>query len=260
MDKVCEACKTLPPIVDQDSYKEKGGYEDVNGFNCYIAAPQPTPETGIFFVYDIFGYFKQTLQGADILALTGPGHVVVMPDFFFGKPMDVKLFESPEGKEALGSFFQNEANLEKTRTNALNILEGLKEKFPTVKKWGIFGLCWGGKASTFISKDATSGFAASAQAHPAMLDPKDFSDFPVPHLCLSSMHEDKGDAEAINNILNSRNDGSHGKIYPNDIHGWMGARSNLKNEAERESYEKGYSEVIEFFKKTLSSGKGYSRL
>ncbi|KAF3290271.1 hypothetical protein TWF132_007064 [Orbilia oligospora] len=260
MDKVCEACKTLPPIVDQDSYKEKGGYEDVNGFNCYIAAPQPTPETGILFVYDIFGYFKQTLQGADILALTDPGHVVVMPDFFFGKPMDVKLFESPEGKEALGSFFRNEANLEKTRTNALNILEGLKEKFPTVKKWGIFGLCWGGKASTFISKDATSGFAASAQAHPAMLDPKDFSDFPVPHLCLSSMHEDKGDAEAINNILNSRNDGSHGKIYPNDIHGWMGARSNLKNEAERESYEKGYSEVIEFFKKTLSSGKGYSRL
>ena len=84
-----------------------------------------------------------------------------------------------------------------------------------------------------------------------MLDPKDFIDFPVPHLCLSSMHEDKEHAEEVNNILNNRNDGSFGKIYPNDIHGWMGARSNLKNEPERESYEKGYAEVVEFFKKTL---------
>ncbi|KAK6503571.1 hypothetical protein TWF481_008585 [Arthrobotrys musiformis] len=252
MDKVCEACKTLPPILDQDSYQEKGGYEDVNGLKCYIAAPQPTPETGILFVFDIFGYYKQTLQGADILALTDPGHVVVMPDFFFGKPMDVKLFESPEGKEALGSFFQNEGDQEKAKTNALKVLAGLKQKFPTVKKWGIFGLCWGGKATTLISKDASSGFAASAQAHPALLDPKDFGDFPVPHLCLSSMHENKEDADEVNAILGERNDGSLGKIYPNDIHGWMGARSNLKNEAERESYEKGYADVVEFFKKTLS--------
>ncbi|KAK6537030.1 hypothetical protein TWF281_001233 [Arthrobotrys megalospora] len=252
MDKVCEACKTIPPVVDQDQYQEKGGYEDVNGFNCYIAAPQPTPETGVLFIFDIFGFYKQTLQGADILALTDPGHVVVMPDFFFGKPMDLELFGKPEGKEALASFFQNEANLETTKASALKVLEGLKQKFPSVKKWGIFGLCWGGKATTLISKDAANGFAASAQAHPAMLDPKDFVDFPVPHLCLSSMHESKEHADEINAILNSRSDGSYGTIYSKDIHGWMGARSNLKNQAEKESYEKGYGQVVEFFKKTLS--------
>ena len=53
--------------------------------------------------------------------------------------MDIEIFGSPEGKEVLGRFFQNEANLERTRTNALKILEGLKDKFPTVKKWGVFG-------------------------------------------------------------------------------------------------------------------------
>lgn len=35
------------------------------------------------------------------------------------------------------------------------------------------------------------------------------------------------------------------------VAGWMGARSNLANEAEKDAYEKGYTKVIEFFKQTL---------
>jgi len=50
--------------------------EDVTG---------PTSATkGILFIYDIFGYFPQTLQGADILATSDHDekYQVFMPDFF----------------------------------------------------------------------------------------------------------------------------------------------------------------------------------
>ena len=47
----------------------------------------------ILFVYDIFGYFPQTLQGADILATSDKEnkYQIFMPDFFEGKPLDVSL-------------------------------------------------------------------------------------------------------------------------------------------------------------------------
>jgi len=40
---------------------------------------------------DIFGFFPQTLQGADILALSGPQRYrVFMPDFFDGEPAPIE--------------------------------------------------------------------------------------------------------------------------------------------------------------------------
>ena len=48
------ACCTVPPVVD-DGYKEKGEYMTIDGMKTYA-------------IYDIFGFFPQTLQGADILA------------------------------------------------------------------------------------------------------------------------------------------------------------------------------------------------
>lgn len=45
----------------------------------------------ILFVFDIFGYFPQTLQGADILSTSDKHHQyqVFMPDFFDGQPVDI---------------------------------------------------------------------------------------------------------------------------------------------------------------------------
>lgn len=45
----------------------------------------------ILLIYDIFGYFPQTIQGADILATSGKDHhyQVFIPDFFEGKPADI---------------------------------------------------------------------------------------------------------------------------------------------------------------------------
>jgi hypothetical protein len=46
----------------------------------------------IVVIYDIFGYFEQTLQGADILAHSDSEHKykVFMPDWFKGSPAAIE--------------------------------------------------------------------------------------------------------------------------------------------------------------------------
>lgn len=253
MDRVCEACKTIPPIV-AEGYVKKGVDEKINGVNCYVAAPNPTPKSGIIFVYDIFGYFPQTLQGADIMALTDPGHVVIMPDYFNGQPLPIDIIppNTEEKKTRLGSFFQNEGALPRTAETTTKVLAGVKEKFPEVTSWGVFGLCWGGKTATLLAKDTGNGFAAAGQAHPVMIDASEYEGYPVPHLSLWSKDEDTTTTQKIDEIVDALKNGSVHKTYPNDIHGWMGARGNLSNPAEAKSFEQGYTDVVEFFKKTLS--------
>ena len=55
-----------------------------------------------------------------------------------------------------------------------------------------------------------------------------------------------------NEILKKRNDGSYAKYYGDMVHGWMGARANLKDEKELAGYEKGYKELVTFFNTTLA--------
>lgn len=60
------ACCTVPPVVSE-GYKTKGEYTTYGGLKTY-ATGAPGAKTGILVVYDIFGFFPQTEQGADILA------------------------------------------------------------------------------------------------------------------------------------------------------------------------------------------------
>jgi hypothetical protein len=46
---------------------------------------------GIVVIYDIFGYFDQTLQGADILATSHhQKYKVFIPDWFKGEPCPIE--------------------------------------------------------------------------------------------------------------------------------------------------------------------------
>lgn len=49
---------------------------------------------GIVYVHDIFGYKDQTLQGADILAVTNhhQNYKVLIPDFFNGEPAPLEMY------------------------------------------------------------------------------------------------------------------------------------------------------------------------
>lgn len=66
MSTQSHACCTVPPIVD-DGYKEKGKWIQSDGLKTYHTGSS-SAKSGILIIYDIFGFFPQTLQGADILA------------------------------------------------------------------------------------------------------------------------------------------------------------------------------------------------
>lgn len=105
-------------------------------------------------VYDIFGFFPQTLQGADILS--GLHHkptesknkfTVFMPDFFEGKPADISWYppDNEEKGKKLGEFFNTTAAPPKTVAKVAKVVQELKQKYPDIQNWGVLGYCWGGK-------------------------------------------------------------------------------------------------------------------
>ena len=66
MSTQSHACCTVPPVVTE-GYKEKGSYETIQGMKTYITGDK-NAKSALLVVYDIFGFFPQTFQGADILA------------------------------------------------------------------------------------------------------------------------------------------------------------------------------------------------
>lgn len=105
------ACCTVPPIVTEN-YKEKGQWTTIDGMKTYVTG-QSDAKQALLVVYDIFGFFPQTLQGADILASgdSEKKYQVFMPDFFEGSPAAIGWYppDSKEKEEKLGNFFQTKA-------------------------------------------------------------------------------------------------------------------------------------------------------
>lgn len=163
-------------------YKEKGQYITIDGMKTcttYIqsqlllqgAAPQQwlprnhkmisqtnccSDHTGpsdakhaILIIYDIFGFFPQTLQGADILA-TSDDHrkyQVFMPDWFEGHPADISWYppDNDEKKQKLGEFFAGPAAPAKTVARVPKVVDEIVSKVKGFDSWAILGFCWGGK-------------------------------------------------------------------------------------------------------------------
>lgn len=82
MSTQSKACCTVPPVVSE-GYKEKGEWITINGMKTYATGPKDA-KSALLVVYDIFGFFPQTLQGADILAHSDKDHQyqVFMPGEF----------------------------------------------------------------------------------------------------------------------------------------------------------------------------------
>jgi len=72
MSTQSKACCTVPPVVSE-GYKEKGEWITINGMKTYATGPKDA-KSALLVVYDIFGFFPQTLQGADILAHSDKDH------------------------------------------------------------------------------------------------------------------------------------------------------------------------------------------
>lgn len=247
MSGISKACCSIPPVVAK-GYQAKGEYKTINGLKTYVTGPESASKA-ILVVYDIFGFFDQTLQGADILSTSNEKkYRVFMPDFFEGSPADISWYppQTDEHKQKLGNFFQTQAAPPKTLSKIPQVIEEANKLAPGGKgfEWSILGYCWGGKIACLASGKDNKTFKAAVQCHPAMVDPNDAKQVTIPMAMLASKDEPAGDVQKFKENLSVPN---HVETFSTQIHGWMAARANLDDPEVRKEYERGYQAALTFF-------------
>ncbi|KAJ5378223.1 uncharacterized protein N7496_005632 [Penicillium cataractarum] len=245
----CEACRTIPPVV-ATGYTPKGQFETIAGLNTYVTG-NADAQIGLVDIYDVFGMASQTIQGADLLAAR-LNAVVLIPDFFDGEPLKHEYVpaDTDEKKQIIADFMAHKANISR---NVDVVIEAVKEyhtRFSSVRKWGAFGLCWGGKV-TVLTSGPNTPFAASGQVHPGRMDAADAQALSIPHIVLASKDE-PADAIAGYADLFAKEKEGYIETYSTMWHGWMGARANLEQEESQAQYARGYNQLADFFEKHLS--------
>ncbi|KJF61236.1 dienelactone hydrolase [Coccidioides immitis RS] len=248
MSNYSKACCSIPPVISS-GYETKGKYITLNGMKTYVTGPESAQEA-ILVVYDIFGFFPQTLQGADIVSTSDPDrkYRVFMPDFFDGSPANISWYppQTEEHQQNLSQFFQTRAPPPNTLPRIPGVLEEANKLAPGgagFKSWGMMGYCWGGKI-TSLAAGRDSLFRAAVQCHPAMVDPKDAESVTIPMALLASMDEEVDVIEQYKKNLKVPN---LVQTWPTQIHGWMAARGDLANPEVKKEYENGYKTVLAFF-------------
>ncbi|KAI1449200.1 hypothetical protein F5Y02DRAFT_253355 [Annulohypoxylon stygium] len=239
-----EACCNIPPVV-ATGYTAKGAYEELGGFKSYVTGPKEATK-GIITIYDIFGYYPQTLQGADILSTSDHSqkYKVFIPDWFNGEPAPLSWFppDTEEKQKSLGAFFQKNSPLS-VAAKVPDYVSAVSAKHPEIKTWAILGFCWGGKVVSLVTSKPDTVFKAGVEAHPAMVDPADAEHIKVPLALLASKDETPEDVKKFEANLTGP---KHVETFGDQIHGWMAARSDLEDERVKAEYIRGYETVLKF--------------
>ncbi|KAL0950700.1 hypothetical protein HGRIS_007477 [Hohenbuehelia grisea] len=246
-----KACCTIPPV--QSNYTPKGSFASHGDFKkVYVTGPDAS-DNAIVCVFDIFGFFPQTQQGADIIASTLKTKVY-MPDFFDPAPAfpaDNFPPKTDEAKKQLQDFFGGPASPPDTMKKLVAFGNHLKSN--GAKRLGVYGFCWGGKVTLLASGDATP-FDAASIIHPAMLSAEDVQKLTIPLALYPSQDEPKEEYQKIVDILAQKSFASScdHKYYADMFHGWAAARGNLENEDNKKAYEEVYGKLVNYFQKTLA--------
>jgi dienelactone hydrolase len=150
---------------------EGGNQQLPDTLHLDIVGPEDATK-GIVDIYDIFGIWPQTIQGADRLSAQ-IGALVLVPDFFDGTGLaiDAVPMDTDEKKKIVGDFFATKASPPDNLVKILALRKELTEKYPAIEgHWGVFGLCWGGKLAVLASGEGNEGvgrrFNVSGTAHP----------------------------------------------------------------------------------------------
>ncbi|TGJ80575.1 hypothetical protein E0Z10_g8173 [Xylaria hypoxylon] len=249
MSKHSEACCRIPPVMGE-GYEPKGQYIDVGGVKTYVTGP-PDADKAILAAYDIFGFFPQILQGADILATgdTEQSYQVFMPDFFNGKPAKMEWYppRDDEQKAIVGEWFKD-AMWSIHKPKIPGILQAAEKMNPNINSWGIVGYCWGGKMASLIAGDEPGLFKVAVQTSPAQIDAEDGARIKIPTMLLASNGESVESVKAYEESLTVPN---HVERFDDQVHGFMSARADLKNDKARAEYERGYQLALQFFHQHL---------
>jgi len=94
-----------------------------------------------------------------------------------------------------------------------------------------------------VSQEGTP-FKAAASCHPAMVDANDAPGIKIPFAMLPSKDEPKEDVEKWQKAVKVK---SIVQWWPNQVHGFMAARGDLKDPAVKSDYEKAYQLLLNFF-------------
>ena len=81
-----------------------------------------------------------------------------------------------------------------------------------------------------------------------MVSADDAKGIKIPICMLASGDENPEDVAAFEKALTGE---KHVETFGDQVHGWMGARADLKNERCKSEYERGYKTLLEFYHKYL---------
>lgn len=203
------------------------------------------PTTAILVIYDIFGFFPQTLQGADILAHSDSAsqYRVFVPDFFNGNTANIAWMppDNEEKQRALGEWLGNaqpQIHLPKV-TSCLDAAETTHEE---IKQWAVVGYCWGGKMASLLAGQDTR-FKVAVQTSPAMVDPTEAKSVSIPMMILASREEPK---DAVQEYAVNLTVAKHVENFGDQVHGFMSARADLTDLNVKAEYERGYKLILQF--------------
>ncbi|RAL58740.1 hypothetical protein DID88_003046 [Monilinia fructigena] len=145
--------------------------------------------SGILLVHDIFGFWTQTLLGADVLSATKTsssrapqGVKVFVPDFFGpGNEADIAYWpaDTDEKRHYILKVFREQAETGKNLKKLEGFMDVLKEidEAKGVKNWGVAGYCWGTKVCVsffkihFLPREYENEDLADAGAKSDIVDP-----------------------------------------------------------------------------------------
>ncbi|KAJ4393338.1 hypothetical protein N0V93_002546 [Gnomoniopsis smithogilvyi] len=238
-------CNT--PAVNSSGYIAKGSYSHIGGMKTYITGTEE-PTKGIVSIYDIFGFFDQTIQGADILALNGyQKYKVFMPDWFNGNAVPIEWYppDTKQKQKDLSEWFRRNAPHD-VAAALPKYVSALQEANPTIKSWALIGYCWGGNVVELTTSARNNPFSISAAPHPAMIDPTGADKISVPYIMIASGEEP---AEAVKEVQDRLKAPHQVEIFPDQVHGFMAARADLSDPKVKAEYARGYKLVLDFFEK-----------
>jgi dienelactone hydrolase len=79
-----------------------------------------------------------------------------------------------------------------------------------------------------------------------MVEPEDATKIKIPFIMLASGDEP---ADKVKEFQKNLTAPHHVETFGDQVHGWMAARGDLKNERIKDEYTRGYKTVVEFFHK-----------
>eukprot|EP00010_Vexillifera_abyssalis_P003288 CAMPEP_0201552526 /NCGR_PEP_ID=MMETSP0173_2-20130828/16770_1 /ASSEMBLY_ACC=CAM_ASM_000268 /TAXON_ID=218659 /ORGANISM="Vexillifera sp., Strain DIVA3 564/2" /LENGTH=238 /DNA_ID=CAMNT_0047963027 /DNA_START=109 /DNA_END=825 /DNA_ORIENTATION=- len=228
-----------------------GEHGNTSGMDIYVTTSKLDEKwkngQAIVCAYDIFGMHASTQQFCDLLSKETCS-LVVMPDFFRGKPWRLEDYPPKADQDLMG--WISKAGSHEMVLKDLNdaVLPWLKSQWG-VERSGFLGFCWGGKQAIQVAADPKM-FVGVATAHPAFLTVEDAEKVSVPMCLLLSKNEPEWDD--VKKTLEERAKNNFDLTWQrfDDVHhGWCSARMDRKDDVNLKRATEALHIFVDFFKK-----------